>query len=267
MTQSCKSTCGLCYNMGANQSVAVSIGASLGEYMSSWVRTQEGKLVESDASNHRQTECWDLAMAAIEHARSAGFVVPNSPSSYVWSSQTVSYQDAELGDILQFASYSEKYTSGGSTSTKYTASRHTAVVTKAFDSSTCGIQVEEQNPNPVHQSVYHPCSQYRTGGSVIVYRLGASSPSPTPSPSPSPSGCVDSPSNWVSGGDSSSDQESCSVYASYNYCTSTGGEGSGWKSSWGKISDWANSDGLSAADACCACGGGRSNGMKTDMVV
>jgi len=78
--------------------------------------------------------------------------------------------------------------------------------------------------------------------------------------------CLDSPSDWVSGG-GGSDRESCSVYASLNYCTPAGGEGSGWKSEWGKISDWANRDGLSALEACCACGGGRSNGVKTDMVV
>jgi len=151
--------------------------------MSSWVKSQEGKHVGSDATDHKQTECWDLAMAAIEHARAKGFSVPRGPSTYEWSSQTVSYKDAQPGDIVQFVSWKEKT----GHSSRSTGSHHTAVVTLAWNSQTCGLQTEGQNPSPVHQAVYHPCSPYHISGSMVVYRLGGSTPSPSPSPPPSPS--------------------------------------------------------------------------------
>merc|ERR1712160_127054 len=97
-------------------------------------------------------------------------------------------------------------------------------------------------------------------GTACIFQYKASypninakpSPSPTPSPSPSPSSCSDYPSNWMS-----SEGDSCSVYQSYNYCTSDGAEGSGWKrSKWGPITNFADRSGYSALDACCACGGG-----------
>jgi len=146
--------------------------SSLGDYMSSWVKSQQGKRVGSDATHHRQTECWDLAMAAIEHAKAKGFSIPRGPSSYVWSSETVSYKHAQPGDIVQFVSWKEKVTHpDGSWSTHSTGSHHTAVVTSAWNSKTCGLQVEEQNPSPVHQGVYHPCSAEHISGSMVVYRL------------------------------------------------------------------------------------------------
>ena len=139
----------------------VEVAQSLGAYMASWAKAQEGKHID-------RGECWDLANEAIKHARSAGFKVPSSPSVYAWSSQTVNYKNAQPGDILQFVSYSEK-TAHASRST---GSHHTAVVVKSFDSASCGIEVEEQNPKPVHDSVYHPCS--KTAGSMTVYRMSAS---------------------------------------------------------------------------------------------
>jgi len=143
------------------ESVDLEVAQSLGAYMASWVRAQEGKHID-------RGECWDLANEAIKHARTAGFKVPSSPSTYAWSSQTVNYKNAQPGDILQFVSYGEKTAHGS----KSTGSHHTAVVVKSFDSASCGIEVEEQNPKPVHDSVYHPCS--RTGGSMTVYRMSAS---------------------------------------------------------------------------------------------
>lgn len=78
------------------------------------------------------------------------------------------------------------------------------------------------------------------------------SPSPKPSPRPSPVSCSDQPSSWTS-----SEGDSCSVYQNYNYCTPAGAEGSGWKRSrWGPITNFGDSNGITALDACCACGGG-----------
>lgn len=49
--------------------------------------------------------------------------------------------------------------------------------------------------------------------------------------------------------------EGCGVYESMDYCTSSGGVGSGWRSGWGTFDDyWAN--GRDATTACCSCGGG-----------
>jgi len=154
------------------EAVRIASTSSLGDYMSSWVKSQEGKRVGSDATHHKQTECWDLAMAAIEHAEKKGFSIPRGPSSYVWSSETVSYKHAQPGDIVQFASWKEKVTyPGGGWSTRSTGTHHTAVVTAAWDSKTCGLQVEEQNPDPVHQGVYHPCDEEHISGSLVIYSL------------------------------------------------------------------------------------------------
>merc|ERR1712232_1287351 len=77
-------------------------------------------------------------------------------------------------------------------------------------------------------------------------------PSPGPSPSPPPAGCTDQPENWKS-----SEGDSCSVYVSYQYCTPDGREGRGWNhQQWGPITNYADSQGRSALDACCGCCGG-----------
>ena len=56
----------------------------------------------------------------------------------------------------------------------------------------------------------------------------------------------------------SSNNENCLDYAVNSYCTSNGGFGVGWNSStWGSHTDYADPvTGISATDACCACGGG-----------
>lgn len=64
--------------------------------------------------------------------------------------------------------------------------------------------------------------------------------------------CSDHPKNWQS-----SEGDSCCAYPWNSYCTSDGKAGIGWDSSWGSIEDYADSNGLSAFDACCGCGGGR----------
>lgn len=114
-------------------------------------------------------------MAAIEASRAAGYSIPNAPSSYVWSTKTVAYNQALPGDIAQFVSWNEKITfPSGGWSTRSTGPRHTAVVTAAFNSADCGLEMYDQNPSAVHRSVYHPCPGKKLGGSLILYRLSVS---------------------------------------------------------------------------------------------
>lgn len=89
----------------------------------------------------------------------------------------------------------------------------------------------------------------RWAGSVYT-NGGGPSPGPSPGPGPSPSGCQDLQ-GWVT-----SEGEGCYEYGAYNYCTSNGRPGRGWKSSWGSLSQWTDSRGRSSLQACCACGGG-----------
>jgi hypothetical protein len=75
---------------------------------------------------------------------------------------------------------------------------------------------------------------------------------PAPVPAPSPAGCSDRPLNWRS-----SEGDPCSLYDLNSYCTADRREGKGWNScAWGNLTKYADSKGVSAFDACCACGGG-----------
>jgi len=99
---------------------------------------------------------------------------------------------------------------------------------------------------------YHPSYGGRGKWAQSVYTNSGPSPGPSPSPPPGPSGCIDQPQNWKS-----SEGDSCSVYVSYQYCTQDGREGPGWRhQQWGPITNYADSHGRSAYDACCGCGGG-----------
>lgn len=161
---------------GSGASAKTAAGHSLGKFIADWAKAQVGRKIGSDATSHRQTECWDLAMAAIEKAKAEGFSIANPPGSYKWSTQTVNYKKAQPGDIAQFKYWSEKITyPGGGWSTRSTGPVHTAVVTKAFDSGTCGIETYDQNPSPVSKSVYHPCFKNSGSASLIFYRLTHSS--------------------------------------------------------------------------------------------
>lgn len=74
-------------------------------------------------------------------------------------------------------------------------------------------------------------------------------PAPVPSPS---AACSDSPVGWRS-----SEGDPCSLYVLNSYCTAGAREGPGWnRCAWGPITDYADSKGRSALDACCGCGGG-----------
>lgn len=73
-----------------------------------------------------------------------------------------------------------------------------------------------------------------------------------PAPTPSPGGCHDVPKDWRS-----SEGDPCSIYELNSYCTAEGREGLGWNHcAWGSITDYADDKGISALQACCACGGG-----------
>lgn len=77
-------------------------------------------------------------------------------------------------------------------------------------------------------------------------------PSPRPTPSPSPSGRCSNIPNWKN-----QDGDTCNTYNRYAYCTSTGAEGKGWnRAAWGRIENYHDRKGNTAADACCSCGGG-----------
>mmetsp|Transcript_15805 Transcript_15805/g.45048 ORF Transcript_15805/g.45048 Transcript_15805/m.45048 type:complete len:751 (-) Transcript_15805:83-2335(-) len=53
------------------------------------------------------------------------------------------------------------------------------------------------------------------------------------------------------------DGDSCDVYAEFAWCNSTGQPGVGWHAEkWGTIASFADKNGKSALQACCACGGG-----------
>ena len=63
--------------------------------------------------------------------------------------------------------------------------------------------------------------------------------------------CTDKTLEWT---DSSGD--TCAEYKSSKWCKPDGNYGTGWSSGDGSFSDWANSAGVDATQACCACGAG-----------
>jgi len=63
--------------------------------------------------------------------------------------------------------------------------------------------------------------------------------------------CIDTPESWTN-----TFGEICDDYVGNDWCTPSGGYGSGWLSSFGTFSDRADEDGFTAIDACCGCGGG-----------
>ena len=62
-----------------------------------------------------------------------------------------------------------------------------------------------------------------------------------------------------------SSQRTCQTYATSLLCTSQGGYGSGWVSS-DTFEDYADDYGYSALDACCTCGGGRTDEMRDECL-
>jgi len=111
-------------------------------------------------------------------------------------------------------------------------------------------QYQVHNPEGSDESLsYSQVMNYKNRGTwgKTVYTSGG----PGPQPGPSPGGCQDYPSSWRS-----SEGDPCQTYDRYNYCTTSGQTGQGWQRQWGSITNYADSSGRSAFDACCACGGG-----------
>ena len=86
--------------------------------------------------------------------------------------------------------------------------------------------------------------------------------------------CWDFPQGWkgksAQGGRFDGDGWTCANYKANSYCTTSGGYGSGWapwsRGDWGTFADNADVNGVDAAQACCACGGGRQvNVVDTEM--
>ena len=68
--------------------------------------------------------------------------------------------------------------------------------------------------------------------------------------------CQDTIPDWAdaSGAD-------CSTYSLMKWCTISGEYGTGWETAWGLFSQYS-SDGGSATDYCCACGGGSTKAAE-----
>jgi hypothetical protein len=153
----------------SNKSAGGPAGGSadgLGQFLAEFAADNEGQLVASELQG--TTECWDLAMAAVEHAQKAGYgdIDWDPDNSYQWGPNTVDLADAQTGDIVQWSSYQEQH-EGYS---RYTAYHHTSIVAEDYDGEV--FKNWGQNPHPVELAEYHPDSC--TGGSFIIYRLSAS---------------------------------------------------------------------------------------------
>jgi hypothetical protein len=65
-----------------------------------------------------------------------------------------------------------------------------------------------------------------------------------------PMTCATAPADWVSAG-----MSTCADYGNNNYCTHEGGYGAGWQPTFASFDIWSR-NGVTALQACCACGGG-----------
>jgi len=69
--------------------------------------------------------------------------------------------------------------------------------------------------------------------------------------------CLDEPLDWK---DSRGDD--CFIYEWGELCNHTKGYGSGWHIKGGSFADYSTPDGVTAVEACCACGGGTKQVRK-----
>lgn len=168
-----------------------SVGGDAGPWMVNWVQRQLGQRIHREG--YSSTSCWDLVKAALEAASAHGFHVPTGhmgnngeikgKNGWVWSSHPISWDQAQPGDVAQFASWYEKIThEGGSWETLSTGHVHSALVVSVDGQK---LNVYEQNPSKAKAGTYHPGLSHQ--GVLQVFRIaGGSSPSPSPGPSPSP---------------------------------------------------------------------------------
>mmetsp|Transcript_50376 Transcript_50376/g.100182 ORF Transcript_50376/g.100182 Transcript_50376/m.100182 type:complete len:401 (-) Transcript_50376:447-1649(-) len=136
---------------------------TVGQYMADFVKSNKGQYVYSDAQG--SASCWDLAMRAIEEAAKAGYKVSHTGSSYDWSKQTVSWNNALPGDIMQFQGW-RQHIDGYSL---FAGNPHTAIVIEAPSGDMCKITAYDQNPAAVHESKYDNCN--KNSGHVTIYRV------------------------------------------------------------------------------------------------
>lgn len=139
---------------------------SAGEFIADFAKEHIGQEVD-------RGECWDLANRAVTEARKAGYSV-DLPDRDVWSDHIVSWNDAQPGDIMQFAGYYQKLVHADGTYHGLSAQHHTAVVTEGPTGDMCKITSWDQGVGmPVAETVWDIC--LRTRGSVTIYRVWPSS--------------------------------------------------------------------------------------------
>lgn len=137
--------------------------SKLGRFVANFAKSKTGTKVYSKMQ--RTATCFDLALAAIEHAESAGLnplfyqKATGWKDAYAWSTKVVPVTSAQPGDIAQFKGWKEGY--------KIAWNPHTAVVTDCYKNGV--LETHEQNPNPVQKGDYHPGQQ--SSGEVTIYRL------------------------------------------------------------------------------------------------
>ena len=74
------------------------------------------------------------------------------------------------------------------------------------------------------------------------------------------SGCADLPDGWMS-----STKANCQQYKERKWCTPDGKYGTGWSTTYGTFARWAVG-GKDASQACCACGGGTTDGVSASTI-
>jgi hypothetical protein len=148
--------------------------SDLGQFLADFAASNEGSKVSSE-QQPGSTQCWDLAMAAVEHAQADSWPDLKAPvdlcsDPYSWSDNIVDVSDAQAGDIVQWVSWNENHNGY----TRMTGPHHTSIVAEPYDGET--LKCWGQNPSPVTLNEYHPADS--TGGSMTIFRLDGGSGAP-----------------------------------------------------------------------------------------
>lgn len=152
-----------------------------------YVKSQVGKRVFAELPN-ALGECWDLAFQALKEAKAKTPHDFGAGNMYKWSSKTVTLDQAQPGDIIQYQNLKMEVTTfladGGFTINTFSIGlpRHTAII-KAVGANG-KVEVYEQNMDGVKHTA---CNEYylvpgtydsgttkitvkKKGGSYTVYR-------------------------------------------------------------------------------------------------
>lgn len=151
-----------------------------GDWMVNWVQPQLDTRISREG--HTKTSCIDLVWAAIEAANSNGFNIPDGymgtdgeiqgSNGYVWSDQRIPWEQAQPGDVAQFAYWYEYYSrEEGGYRTKSTGDEHSALVVSVDGQK---LNVYEQNPATAHFGTYHPGLTH--DGVLQVFRVAPECP-------------------------------------------------------------------------------------------